>query len=161
MNPRIVIFEEEQRRLEEQCEKLGREALAKAIFLLDTNGQVVVSIGEIASIDVTSLASLAAGTTAATSSLAKLLGEDEFPVHFHEGKQNHLHISLVGDDHILTVIFDHRSSLGLVRLRVKRATDTLLSIFEDLAAKQQEDPGGNVFSEITDEDIDNLFSDSF
>ena len=103
----------------------------------------------------------AAGTTAATSSLAKLLGEDEFPVHFHEGKQNHLHISLVGDDHILTVIFDHRSSLGLVRLRVKRATDTLLSIFEDLAAKQQEDPGGNVFSEITDEDIDNLFSDSF
>ena len=55
-----------------------------------------------------------------------MLGEEEFPVHFHEGKQSHLHISLVGDDHILTVIFDHRSSLGLVRLRVKRVTEVLL-----------------------------------
>lgn len=161
MNPRMVIFEEEQKRLAEVCEKLAREALAKAIFLLDTNGQIVVAIGEVSSIDQTSLASLAAGTTAATSSLAKLLGEDEFPVHFHEGKQTHLHISLVGDDHILTVVFDHRSSLGLVRLRVKRASEVLLEIFQALAARQSEDPGGNVFSEITDEDIDNLFSDSF
>ncbi|MFT4704292.1 MAG: putative regulator of Ras-like GTPase activity (Roadblock/LC7/MglB family) [Bradymonadia bacterium] len=161
MNPRVIIYEEEQRRLEEACQKLARESLSKAIFLLDTNGQVVVAIGEIAEIDVTSLASLAAGTAAATSSLAKLLGEEEFPVHFHEGKQNNLHISLVGPDYILTVIFDHRSSLGLVRLRVKRASSELVTIFADLATRQVQDAGSNVFSEITDEDIDNLFSDSF
>jgi predicted regulator of Ras-like GTPase activity (Roadblock/LC7/MglB family) len=161
MNPRNVVFEEEQRLLEEACTRLAREALAKAIFLIDRNGQIVVAVGEIAAIDTTSLASLVAGTTAATSSLAKLLGEEEFPVHFHEGKRDHLHISVVGDEHILTVVFDQRSSLGLVRLRVKKATEHLAEIFVALAKRQVQGDAGNVFSEITDEDIDNLFSDNF
>ena len=142
MNPRIVIFEEEQRLLEELCAKLARAALAKSIFLLDKNGQIIVALGEIATVDTTSLASLVAGTTAATSSLAKLLGEEEFPVHFHEGKRDNLHISLVDAEHILAVIFDQRSSLGLVRLRVKKASEHLVEVFEQLTKKQAEDQGG-------------------
>ncbi len=161
MNPRIVIFQEEQRLLEESCSKLARESLSKAIFLLDDNGQILVATGEIASIDTTSLASLVAGTTAATSSLAKLLGEAEFPVLFFEGKRDNLHVSLVGEHYILAVIFDQRSSLGLVRLRVKKAAERLEEVFSALAQKQAKDQGGNVFAEITDEDIDNLFSDNF
>ena len=47
---------------------------------------MIVETGETANIDTTSLGSLVAGTTAATSSLAKILGEEEFPVHFHEGE---------------------------------------------------------------------------
>mgnify|MGYP006292486519 CR=1 FL=1 len=162
MNARNVIFEEEQRQLDDLCVRLGRESLAKAIFLLDKNGQIIVATGEVANIDITSLASLVAGTTAATSSLARLLGEPEFPVHFHEGARDHLHISLVGEDHILTVIFDQRSSLGLVRLRVKKATERLVEVFRMLAERRatQNQPG-NLFNEITDDDIDNLFSDSF
>ena len=117
--------------------------------------------GKIGNIDITSLGSLVAGTTAATSSLAKLLGEDEFPVHFHEGKRDHLHISLVDEEHILAVIFDNRSSLGLIRLRVKKATVKLVEIFVKLAERQRSHQGGGVFSEITDEDIENLFSDDF
>ena len=132
MNPRMVLFEEDQKRLAEACEKLARDALAPFSFWTPT-AEIVVATGEVASIDQTSLASLVAGTTAATTSLAKLLGEAEFPVHFHEGKHTHLHISLVGENHILTVVFDHRSSLGLVRLRVKRASELLLGLFEELA----------------------------
>jgi hypothetical protein len=61
------------------------------------------------------------------------------------------------------VIFDQRSSLGLVRLRVKKASDELTVIFEDLAKKtaaNAEQGGGpdSPFAEITDDDIDNLFS---
>lgn len=161
MAVQIVIFEEEQKRLQEICDRLGQESLSKAIFLLDKNGQILVASGETSNIDVTSLASLVAGTTAATSSLAKLLGEDEFPVHFHEGVRDNLHISLVAEDYILTLIFDQRSSLGLVRLRVKRATQRLCEVFEDLAARQESEDTENVFGEITDDDIDSLFSDSF
>lgn len=161
MNPRIVIFEEEQRQLEDVCSRLVRESLSKSIFLLDRNGQILVATGEIAAVDTTSLASLVAGTTAATSSLARLLGEEEFPIHFHEGKRDHLHISLVGEDHILAVIFDNRSSLGLVRLRVKKATERMTEILALLAHKQSQGQGDGIFGEITDEDIDNLFSDSF
>jgi predicted regulator of Ras-like GTPase activity (Roadblock/LC7/MglB family) len=163
MNAQSVIYEDEQKQLAEICQRLLREALAKAIFLLDRNGQVIVSIGEIAEIDVTSLASLVAGTTAATSSLAKLLGEPEFPVHFHEGKRDHLHISLAGEEFILTVIFDQRSSLGLVRLRVKKTTERLLEAFLAMEERRRlpAPKGAGLFDEITDDDIDNLFGDGF
>ena len=163
MNAQSVIYEDEQAQLAETCQRLHREALAKAIFLLDRNGQIIVATGEIAGIDVTSLASLVAGTAAATSSLAKLLGEPEFPVHFHEGKRDHLHISLAGEEFILTVIFDQRSSLGLVRLRVKKATERLEEQMLAMAERRRvpAPAGASLFDEITDDDIDNLFGDGF
>ncbi len=59
------------------------------------------------------------------------------------------------------MIFDQRSSLGLVRLRVKKSSDELGTIFDDLAKKSAEmEKGGGTqspFAEITDDDIDNLF----
>ena len=60
---------------------------------------------------------------------------------------------------ILVVIFDGRSSLGLVRLRVKRASTELGAIFETLMRKLEDPAAGSPFTEITDEDIDNLFND--
>jgi signal recognition particle receptor subunit beta len=57
------------------------------------------------------------------------------------------------------VIFDSRSSLGLVRLRVKKATEELNHIFESLLKKVAEPGADSPFAEITDEDIDNLFND--
>ena len=59
------------------------------------------------------------------------------------------------------VVFDDRSSLGLVRLRVKKAGGQIGKIFEDIQKKAdqgQASSTGTPFSEITDEDIDNLFS---
>jgi len=56
------------------------------------------------------------------------------------------------------VVFDHRSSLGLVRLRVKKTSEKLVEVFKVLATKQTDDANSNVFNEITDEDIDNFFS---
>ncbi len=81
---------------------------------------------------------------------------------FHEGERDHIHISIVSKRAILLVIFDERSSLGLVRLRVKRASGEFDKIFETLAQKASAGPIGgheSPFSEITDDDIDALFSD--
>ena len=60
---------------------------------------------------------------------------------------------------ILVVIFDAKSSLGLVRLRVKKASEELNQVFEKLLKKVQEPGADSPFAEITDEDIDNLFND--
>jgi len=112
-------------------------------------------------VDTTSLASLTAGCIAATGGLAKLVGEDDFPVHFHQGQRDNLHITLVSNRIILVVIFDDRSSLGLVRLRVKKAGAELAKIFEEIIKKTERGDaqgGGSPFAEITDDDIDNLFS---
>src|SRR3954451_6246720 len=125
----FVLYEEEFKHLEEALRRLRQEANAKAVFLIDKNGQQIASHGEVGQIDTTSLASLTAGNVAATDGLARLIGEKEFPVLSHEGEHDNIHISIVGQRVILVVIFDERSSLGLVRLRVRRASGELTEVF--------------------------------
>jgi predicted regulator of Ras-like GTPase activity (Roadblock/LC7/MglB family) len=161
-NPQLVMYDEEFKQINAVIEKLLREANAKVIFLVDKNGQLISGVGETERFDTTSLASLTAGNIAATGGLAKLIGEKEFSILFHEGEKDNLHISIVGGRVILVVLFDTRSSLGLVRLRVKKASDELTTIFTRLLQKAEEkEKSGESdfpFAEITDDDIDNLFS---
>ena len=158
----LVMYDEEYQRILLLLERLLRESNSKVIFLVDKNGQLIAATGETANLDTTSLASLTAGNIAATGGLAKLIGEKEFSILFHEGEKDNIHISIIGGRVILVVIFDQRSSLGLVRLRVKKASNELAIVFEDLVNKtEQEAASGNApspFAEITDDDIDNLFN---
>jgi predicted regulator of Ras-like GTPase activity (Roadblock/LC7/MglB family) len=111
----------------------GRER--KVVFIVDKNGQLIAASGDVDNLDTTSLASLTAGNIAATGGMAKLLKENEFATQFHEGEKANIHIQLVGNRVILVVIFDAKSSLGLVRLRVRKASEELNHIFEALLKK--------------------------
>ena len=158
----MIMYEEEFRTINQVLEKLLIEANARVIFLVDKDGQLISGVGEVQHFDTTSLASLTAGNIAATGGLAKLIGEKEFSILFHEGEKDNLHISIVGGRVILVVLFDNRSSLGLVRLRVKKSSDELTAIFEKLLKKTEDMESQGTsdfpFAEITDTDIDNLFS---
>ena len=162
MNSSLVMYDEDYRKLLAIIQRLAQDATAKGVFLVDTNGQMVAEAGEMQGIDTTSLASLTAGNIAASSGLAKIIGEDEFPTHFHQGQRDNLFITLVASRIILVVVFDERSSLGLVRLRVKKAGVQVAQIFEEIRKKAEQEHSsgaGSPFSEITDDDIDNLFSE--
>ena len=156
----LVMYDEDYRQILQVIQRLVRDANAKGVFVVDRNGQLIGEAGELRGIDTTSLASLTAGCIAATGGLAKLVGEEDFPVHFHQGQRDNLHITLVSSRTILVVVFDDRSSLGLVRLRVKKAGAELAKVFEELQKKsdQEQAKGNTPFAEITDDDIDNLFS---
>ena len=157
----LVMYDEDYRRILAVVQRLVQDANAKGVFVVDRNGQLIGEAGEMRGIDTTSLASLTAGCIAATGGLAKIVGEDEFPVHFHQGQRDNLHMTLVAGRIILVVVFDDRSSLGLVRLRVKKAGGELAKIFEEIQKKTEQEHAvgaGTPFAEITDEDIDNLFS---
>lgn len=158
----LVMYDEDLRRVLAVAQRLVKDANAKGVFIVDHNGQLIAETGELQGIDTTSLASLTAGSVAATGGLAKLVGEEEFPVHFHQGQENNLHISLIAGQIILVVVFDDRSSLGLVRLRVKKMGAQLGKVFEEIRKKadrsQTAGRAETPFAEITDEDIDNLFS---
>jgi len=162
MNSSLVMYDEDYRKLLAIIQRLVRDATAKGVFLVDTNGQMVAEAGEMQGVDTTSLASLTAGNIAASGGLAKIIGEDEFPTHFHQGQRDNLFITLVANRIILVVVFDERSSLGLVRLRVKKAGVQIAQAFEEIRKKAEQEhssAGGSPFSEITDDDIDNLFSE--
>jgi predicted regulator of Ras-like GTPase activity (Roadblock/LC7/MglB family) len=158
----LVMYEEEFRKIDAELQKLHQQSNSKVVFLVDKNGQLIASAGETHDMDTTSLASLTAGNIAATGGIARLLGEKEFTILFHEGEKDNIHISLIGQRIILVVIFDHRSSLGLVRLRVKKASETLVRIFDEINQKVEKEKvegklGESPFAEISDEDIDSLF----
>ncbi len=161
LNPGLVLFEEDSRLIDKELKKLNELARAKVSFLVDKDGQLISSMGETGDIDTTSLASLTAGNIAATGGMAKLLGEKEFSILFHEGEKDNIHISLVGQRAILVVVFDDRSSLGLIRLRVKRSVTALTEVFDNLAKKIEksnaQEGGLSPFQEITEDDIESLF----
>jgi predicted regulator of Ras-like GTPase activity (Roadblock/LC7/MglB family) len=162
-SPDLVMYEEEYLQIREILGRLQSDSNSKFVFLVDKNGQQIASSGDMQGVDATSLASLTAGNVAATDGLAKLIGEKEFSILFHEGEKDNIHISLVAKRVILVVIFDERSSLGLVRLRVKKASQELERAFEALVQKAEQEQGSpsfeSPFAEITDEDIDSLFSE--
>ena len=157
-----VVLEEDYSRIATTLEKLRAESNSKIVFLLDKNGQQIATAGDLQEIDPTALASLAAGNVAATDGLAKLIGEREFSILFHEGENDSLHICVVGGWAILLVMFDERSSLGLVRLRVKKAAAELGKILNEISTRAETRRSSGFeqspFAEITDEDIDALFS---
>ncbi len=158
----LVMYEEEFDRIKLLLDTLRMDASAKIVFLVDKNGQQIAGAGEVNLVDATSLASLTAGNVAATDGLAKLIGEKEFSILFHEGRKDNIHISIVGHRLILVVIFDERSSLGLVRLRVRKASAEVERVLNEMETKSQ--MVGTVetlspFAEITDDDIDALFSE--
>jgi predicted regulator of Ras-like GTPase activity (Roadblock/LC7/MglB family) len=159
VSPQMVMYEGEFNQIQIIIDRLVKEANAKVVFIVDKNGQLIAASGDDDGTDMTSLSSLTAGCIAATGAIAQLLKENEFTTQFHEGEQANIHIQIVGNRIILVVVFDSKSSLGLVRLRVRKASHDLDRIFLEVIKKAQEPGADSPFTEITDNDIDSLFSD--
>ena len=159
MNNQLVMYEEEVRQINLICEVLHRDSNAKAVLVIGKDGQPIASLGEVDALDVTSLSSLTAGNVAATGGIASLLAEKEFAGQTHEGEKTSVYISIVGQRLILVVLYDDRSSLGLVRLRVRKAANELNNVLDTMLKKSAAGNQPSVFAEITDDDIDNLFND--
>ncbi|MEK7703157.1 MAG: roadblock/LC7 domain-containing protein [Nitrospirota bacterium] len=159
-----VLREEDLKLVEAELVKLNALANAKITFLVDKDGHLVASAGDSRNLDTESLASLTAGNIAATGGIAKILGEKEFTFLFHEGERDNIHLSVILQKIILVVIFDQRSSLGLVRLRVRKSGDALAQIFTAILSNKDKgipsgsDAGRSPFAAITESDIDKLFS---
>jgi predicted regulator of Ras-like GTPase activity (Roadblock/LC7/MglB family) len=155
----IVIREQQYHEIKAVLAKLRMDSSARVAFLVDKDGQQIAVHGEVGNLDTTSLASLAAGNVAATGGMAQLIGEKEFPTLSHEGERESIHICVIGRM-LLVVVFDDRTSLGLVKLRVKQVTSELARIFEAIMREGQRRSADekSLFAEITDDDIDSLFT---
>lgn len=156
-SPQLAMYEEELNQIQSVVGRLVKDANAKVVFLVDKNGQHIAASGDVDNLDTTSLASLTAG--AETSEIAKLLREDGFATQSTGGEKGNLYSQLVSCRIILVVIFDSKTSLGLVRVRVRKANKELNDTLEVLLKKAQEAGADSPLAEITDEDIENIFRD--
>ena len=154
----ILIREQRYHQIKAVLARLRLDAAARLVVLVDKDGQQIAVHGDLADLDTTSLASLAAGNVAATGGMAKLIGEREFPTLSHEGDRESIHISVIGRI-LLVVVFDQRSSLGLVKLRSKQVSHELAATFSEIERESRSNANEALpFGDITDEDIDSLFS---
>src|SRR5436189_3645525 len=153
----LLLRERQYHQIKAVLARLRLDSDAKVVFLVDKDGQEIASQGELGAIDTTSLASLAAGNVAATGGMAQLIGEKEFPTLSHEGERESIHISVIGRV-LLVVVFDERSSLGLVKLRSKQVSQEIAAAFAEIERDSEFATDALPFDEITDEEIDSLFS---
>src|SRR2546422_9456645 len=154
-NSSIVLRESRYHHIKAMLARLRLDSSARLVVLVDKDGQQIAVHGELGDLDTTSLASLAAGNVAATGGMAQLIGEKEFPTLSHEGERESIHISVIGR-FLLIVVFDERSSLGLVKLRSKQVSQQLSAMIDEVTQAEFNDED-SPFAEITDEDIDSLF----
>ena len=158
----MVILEADHKTFVRLLKTILAESNAGYVFLVDKSGPQIAAAGKM-EVDTTSLASLTAGAVAATEGLSSLIGETRFSTLFHEGAEHSMHISQVGEKAILLIIFDEKSSLGLVRLRTQQYLPALEKAVNEVAsrghghAKIAATVSSSAFAEISDEDIDALF----
>ena len=106
-----------------------RDASARTALLVDRAGQMLVTVGEPPTFDPTAFASLTAADFSANDQLARLLGEGDFGTLFHQGEKESLYLADIARRVILVVLFDNRTTLGLVKLRMRATVTELTAIF--------------------------------
>jgi len=152
----LVLFEEDVERLNAALDGFLREADAKCVLILGKSGHLISVRGVTEMMDTTSLSALAAGAFASTREIARLVGEPEFSVLFHQGRREHIHVSIVDDETLLMAIFDDRTTIGMVRLYAKQAGEQIAGVFSDI--HRQRNRGARLLDDLSHgDDLDTTF----
>ncbi|MCM8540505.1 MAG: roadblock/LC7 domain-containing protein [Lentisphaeraceae bacterium] len=109
---------------------------AQATLLCDRGGSILFSEGEFDEHSIDLVCALVAGSFAATKELALALGEEEFSAIFHQGQNNSIFISAVGDEVLLLAIFSENTNAGLVKMYAKSACRKMQGLFNEIVARQ-------------------------
>ncbi len=156
----IVLNEEESREIDEMFGEYLADSEAKDIILLNKSGELIAKSGDITSDAAVMVSALAAGVFSATNELARLLGEKEFTITFHQGKETNIHISLITPRVLLAIIFDNHAPIGAIRFWAKKIGNSVKDIVKKAekrsSEEQQKGTPKNIGTDIENE-IDNLF----
>jgi predicted regulator of Ras-like GTPase activity (Roadblock/LC7/MglB family) len=132
---------------------------ARCAIVVDRSGQLITTAGDRPTFDVTAFATLTAADFSANDQLARLIGERDFNTLFHQGERESMLLADVAHRVILVILFDSRTTLGMVRLKMRGAVDELTRLFEQMFARAGSRPAGQgpaLLGDVDDE-IDRLF----
>ncbi|HOX05569.1 MAG TPA: roadblock/LC7 domain-containing protein [Planctomycetota bacterium] len=161
---RLVFYAEDVGKIDAVLDEFLKDSQARAALLVDRDGHLVTKKGSVGSFNPDSLAALVAGSFAATRELAKLLGESEFSVIFHQGKNEHIHIGLAADRSLLVILFDDRTTVGMVRVYCQELTNRIAEILKSAAEHRKAHGGGGgsgldaAFGQAASDRLDEFFN---
>ena len=153
------IAEDDHKKITEHLGALLKESQAHCALVVDRAGQLLANTGDDLKFDPTTFASLTAADFSANDQLAKMIGEPEFGSLFHQGEKESMYLADVARRVILVVLFDQRTTVGLVRLKVKTTVEELSRLFEAMFNRTgTEQPKLEGFaSQEAEDEIDKLF----
>jgi predicted regulator of Ras-like GTPase activity (Roadblock/LC7/MglB family) len=134
------------------------ECNARCAILVDRTGQLVATVGERPNnFDPTAFATLTAADFSANDQLARLIGENDFNSLFHQGEKESMYLADIARRVILVVLFDNRTTLGLVRLKMRQTVQLLTQLFEQMFARGAAGASAPNILAGADDEIDKLF----
>jgi predicted regulator of Ras-like GTPase activity (Roadblock/LC7/MglB family) len=155
--------EEDYSALSQVLQRFLLESSARCALLVDRSGQLVTYAGDRPTFDVTAFATLTAADFSANDQLARLIGETDFNTLFHQGEKESMLLADVARRVILVALFDNRTTLGLVRLKMRGIVDEVGRLIERSLQRSLEHPPGSpggprapLLGDVDDE-IDRLF----
>ena len=157
----ISFYTEDIEKMDKMLSNYLALSKARSIFLIDKSGTMITHKGEKHSINPDELSALVAASFAATKEIARLLGETEFSVMFHQGQKDNIHISLIGDRAISATLFSSNTTVGMIGHYSKELSQKLTSIFEVIskrAARDQEQIHGDLGASVKNK-MDDLFKE--
>jgi len=112
------------------------ETKSLCALLVDRSGQLVTTVGEAPGLDTTTFASLTAGD------------------------KGSIYVADIARRLLLVIIFDSRTTVGLVRLRMKDEIEELTLLIDRVFSRGRDgaEPGGHHLLEGADDEIDKLFN---
>jgi predicted regulator of Ras-like GTPase activity (Roadblock/LC7/MglB family) len=136
-----------------------RESNARCALLVDRTGQLVATVGDPPQFDSAAFASLTAADFSANDQLAKMIGEQEFASLVHQGEKESMYLADIVKRVILVVLFDQRTTLGLVKLKGRATVGQLNKVFEDMFNRVGTGPTSaqKGLLEGAEDEIDKLF----
>src|SRR5258708_6424159 len=122
-------------------------------------GQLPAAAGAPPPVHPPAFASLTAADFSANDQLAKMIGEQEFASLVHQGEKESMFLADVAKRVILVVLFDQRTTLGLVKLKGKSAVEQLNRVFEAMFNRVGAGPPApeKGLLEGAEDEIDNVF----
>ncbi len=115
-------------------------ALAEISLVINKSGRLITSQSESSNFDKVSISALITGSFASSSSIAQLIGEEEFESMYQEGKDYHVFVNQIDSSNILTTIFSNRTNLKKVKLAIENNKERLRPILQNLYATVENDP---------------------
>jgi predicted regulator of Ras-like GTPase activity (Roadblock/LC7/MglB family) len=152
-----ALTPEDEEALRRAMERLLQESAAHSAMLVDRGGQLLVQAGARPEFDATTFATLTAADFSANDQLARLLGETDFTSLFHQGERESMLVADIARRAILVVLFDSRTTLGLVRLRLRPVVEELARVVEAMMARDAQAGASRPILAGADEEIDRLF----
>ncbi len=157
---RLSFYKEDIERIDKLLSEFLRLSGAKSALLIDKEGHMVTKRGEVRTVDMDTISALVAGSFAATKEMARLLGEEEFSALFHQGERDNIQLSLVGDRTLLTILFDERTTVGMVRLYANETSKKLATIYKQVSERVVMDGDPELdadYGDKTKRKLENLF----